>query len=158
MRTVVFAFFSILLLLASHAAVLRPAPNFSWIGPGNKTQTAKSLRGQAVVLIIARSPRDGALRKQMRHLEEIYQQFASKQVVFAVALKEGDGPISSDIPVVVVNDGPAIASAYGAEGRFQIVIIGRDGNIDYQTTKVLTGERVRDVIQNSFAVQSTARR
>ncbi|HEX8310157.1 MAG TPA: hypothetical protein VF614_02495 [Chthoniobacteraceae bacterium] len=158
MRTLVFVGCSILLLLASHAAVLRPAPSFSWLGVGNKAQSSKSLRGQAVVLLVARSPRDRVLRKQLRNLEEVYQQFASKRVVFAVALKEGEGPIPTDIPMAVVNDGPGVASAFGAEDRFQIVIIGRDGNIDYQTSKVLSGERVRDVIQNAFPVQAEARR
>jgi tagatose-1,6-bisphosphate aldolase len=68
---------------------------------------SKSLRGQAVVLLVARSADDRILRKQLRYLEEVYQQFASKKVVFAVALREGEGPIPSDIPMAVVNDGPA---------------------------------------------------
>jgi len=38
------------------------------------------------------------------------------------------------------------------------VIIGKDGNVDYQTKKVLPASRVRDVIQNSFAVQSNTGR
>jgi hypothetical protein len=158
MRTLVFAACSILLLIASQAAVIRPAPNFSWLGAGNKPQSSKSLRGQAVVLLVARSADDRILRKQLRYLEEVYQQFASKKVVFAVALREGEGPIPSDIPMAVVNDGPGVASAFGVDDRFQIVIIGRDGNIDYQTSKVLPGERVRDVIQNAFPVQAEARR
>jgi hypothetical protein len=111
-----------------------------------------------VVLLVARSADDRILRKQLRYLEEVYQQFASKKVVFAVALREGEGPIPSDIPMAVVNDGPGVASAFGVDDRFQIVIIGRDGNIDYQTSKVLPGERVRDVIQNAYPVQAEARR
>lgn len=128
------------------------------MGPGNKVQSLKSIRGQSVVLVIAESANARTARKQFRFLEEVYQQFASKQVVFAIALKEGSGPVRSDIPFVIVNDGPSTAAAYGGNERFQIAIIGRDGNIDYQTTKVLTGERVRDVIQNSFAVQAVARK
>jgi hypothetical protein len=42
--------------------------------------------------------------------------------------------------------------------RFNIIIIGKDGNVDYQTSKVIGGERVRDVIQNSYAVQANTGR
>ena len=81
----------------------------------------------------------------------------SKQVVFVAALAEGDGPVRSDIPFVVATNGPAVATAYGVQDDFTLVIIGRDGNLDYQTTKVCPPERVRDVIQNSFEVQSGSR-
>ena len=140
------------------AAVVRLAPEFTFLGPGNKARSLKSLRGQSVVLLVAASPREGAFRKQLRNLEEIYEQFASKQVVFIAALREGRGPIRSNIPFVVADQGPGVAAAYGLRDEFTIAIIGRDGNIDYQTTKVLTPERVRDVIQNSFPVQASARK
>lgn len=156
-------FFLLSLLLVSlssaHAAVTRPAPDFSFLGPGNKTQTLRSLRGQPVVLLIADSPREGAFKKQLRYLREIYQQFASRQVVFAVAFKNpGDGPVQSNIPFAILNNGPAVAGAYGVQDDFNLVVIGKDGNVDYQTRKVATSERIRDVIQNSFEVQSSARK
>ena len=44
------------------------------------------------------------------------------------------------------------------QDKFNIVIIGKDGNVDYQTSKVLPPERVRDVIQNSYAVQANTGR
>jgi hypothetical protein len=59
---------------------------------------------------------------------------------------------------VVANQGPAVASAYGVQGDFGLVVIGRDGNVDYQTDEVRTGERLRDVVQNSFPVQAAARK
>lgn len=156
-------FFLPLLLLAScsltHAAVTRPAPEFSFPGPGNKTQTLRSLRGQPVVLLIADSPREGAFKKQLRYLREIYQQFASRQVVFAVAFRNpGDGSVQSNIPFAIINNGAAVAGAYGVQDDFNLVVIGKDGNVDYQTRKIATAERVRDVIQNSFEVQSAARK
>jgi hypothetical protein len=157
MRALLLASLLLLPLANSPAAVVRPAANFGFPGAGNKTQTLAGLRGQAVVLLISRSPRQRAFRRQLRHLEEIYQQFASKQVVFIAALREGAGPISSNIPFAVANSGSEVAAAYGADEAFQIVIIGRDGNVDYQTSKVLTGNRVRDVIQNAFPVQNQAR-
>jgi hypothetical protein len=39
-----------------------------------------------------------------------------------------------------------------------ILIIGKDGNIDYQTSRTISGGRVRDVIQNSYQVQAGARK
>ena len=157
MRKLLFTGFLLLAIAASHAAVVRLAPEFSFPAAGNKTQSLRSLRGQAVVMLISKSPDSRAFKKQLKYLKEIYQQFASKQVVFVAALAAGDGPVRSDIPFVVATNGPAVATAYGVQDDFALVIIGRDGNLDYQTTKVCPPERVRDVIQNSFEVQSGSR-
>ena len=141
------------------AAVVRLAPEFTFLGAGNRSRSLKSLRGQAVVLLITDSPDRRAFRKQLRYLEEIYQQFASKKVVFIAALKNGRGPIESNIPFVVADNGRAVAGAYNAtDDDFTIAIIGTDGNVDYQTTKICPPERVRDVIQNAFPVQAGARK
>ncbi len=150
--------FGFVALLSAHAVVVRPAPNFTFPAPGNKSASLRSLRGQAVVLLIGDSARQRAVRRQVSYLEEIYQQFASRQVVFVAAFREGDAPVKSNIPFVLANNGPAVAAAYGGNDDFQLVIIGKDGNVDYQTGKVCTGQRVRDVIQNSFAVQAAARK
>jgi len=158
MKNAIFAIIPMLsLLIGAHAAVVRPAPDFSWPGVG-KVRSLKSLRGQAVVLVIAQSPQTGAFRKQVRWLEESYQSLASRGVVFVGAFREGEGPVKSNIPFVVANNGAAIAQTYGAQGDFSLVVIGKDGNIDYQTDRVRTGERVRDVVQNAFPVQSAARK
>ena len=74
------------------------------------------------------------------------------------ALKEADGLVKSDIPFVIANDGAGVAAKFGVTGKFAIAIIGPDGNIDYQTDKILPGGRVRDVIQNSFTMQINARK
>ncbi|MCE9608949.1 MAG: peroxiredoxin family protein [Chthoniobacter sp.] len=158
MRTLFLAGVFLASLVASQGAVVRLAPEFGFPSPGGKAQSLRSLRGQAVVLLITKSPDSRAFRKQLKYLKEIYQQFASKQVVFIAALGEGEGPVKSDIPFVLANNGPAVASAYGATEDFTLVIIGKDGNVDYQTTKVCTPERVRDVIQNSFEVQEGSRK
>ena len=157
MRKLLLAFILTLSLAASHAEVVRLAPDFAFPGPGKK-QTLKGLRGQAVVLLITKTPKNRAFKKQLKYLKEIYEQFASKQVVFIAALGDGTGPVESDIPFVVAANGPAVASAYGAAEDFALVIIGKDGNVDYQTNKVCTPERVRDVIQNSFVVQEGSRK
>jgi len=58
--------------------------------------------------------------------------------------------------LTIANNGAAVASAYSMpeKDKFNIVIIGKDGNVDYQTSKVIGAARVVDVIQNSYAVQS----
>ena len=157
MRKLFLAGFLLAALAAGHAAVVRLAPEFGFPGPG-KVQSLKSLRGQAVVLLIAKTPKSRAFKKQVKYLKEIYEQFASKQVVFIAALGDGAGPVESDIPFVVANNGAAVATVYGATDDFNLVIIGKDGNVDYQTNKVCPPERVRDVIQNSFMVQDGSRK
>lgn len=147
-----------LLVAAAHAAAVHLAPEFTFLGAGDKTRTLRSLRGQAVVLIIADSAKSKALKKQMRNLEEIYQQLASKGVILVAAVASGDDPIPSNTPVAVASNGAAVAAAYGVQKGFQIAIIGRDGNLDYQTDHVLAPERIRDVIQNSYDVQVSARK
>ena len=133
------------------------APDFTFAAPG-KARSLRSLRGQAVVIVFGKNAGVGAFKDQLDELGPLYQELASKRVIFVAALQEGDGLIRSNIPFVVANDGASVASRYGVSGKFAIAIIGQDGNIDYQTTKVLPGGRVRDVIQNSFVVQDTARK
>lgn len=157
MRTALFLFFS-LLIAAAPANVIRKAPDFTWPGAGNKNRSLRSLGGQPVVLVIAASPRSSAFRKQATWLKQTYSQLAAKGTVFIVAFREGEGPVKSDIPFVVANNGAAVASAYGVEGDFALVVIGKDGNVDYQTDTVRTGERVRDVIINNYEVQAGTRK
>lgn len=157
MRPLLLALSLIAVLATAHAAVVRSAPDFSIPGIG-KMKSLKALRGQPVVLVIAESPRTGDFKAQAKNLKDIYQQFASKQVVFVAAFTENTGVIKSDIPFAVADNGPSVAGAYGVADKFNIVIIGRDGNVDYQTKKVLPASRVRDVIQNSFAVQANTGR
>jgi hypothetical protein len=145
-------------LAATHAQVVRPAPDFSFPGVGPKPQTLHGLHGQPVVLIIAPSPKDWLFQFQVYNLTKRYQEFANKQVIFVAAFTKTAGPIKSNIPIVTANDGPAVASAYNAPKKFSIAIIGKDGNLDYQTDKILGAERVNDVIQNSYAVQAVTGR
>lgn len=139
------------------SSVVAPAPDFTFSAPG-KSRSLRSLRGQAVVIVFARDAGNGALKKQLKELAPQYQELASKRVIFIAAIQEGNGPIKSNIPFVAADDGVGVGSRYGVTEKFAIAIIGPDGNIDYQTTKVLPGARVRDVIQNSFVVQDTARK
>ena len=147
------------LTIAAQAAVIRLAPEFTFPGPGNKTQTLHSLRGQPVVLVIASSAKAKPLKKQLVWLRDLYQGFASRKAVFVAAFKNGNGePVQSNIPFTLANNGPAVAAAYGVTGDFAIVIIGKDGNVDYQTVIPQTPERIRDVMQNSFEIQAASRK
>lgn len=158
MRSLLLLLSLIVGLSTAPAAVVRLAPDFTFPGIGNKAKSLKSLRGQPVVLIIANKPKNGDVKTQVKYLREIYQQFASKQVVFLAAFTDESGPIMTDIPFAIADNGAAVAGAYGVVDKFTIVIIGKDGNIDYQTRKVLPPERVRDVIQNSYVVQANTGR
>lgn len=145
--------------LTIQAAVVRPAPDLTFPGPSDRAKSLKSLRGQPVVLLIADSPNTRAYRKQLKELREIYSQFASRQVVFIAAFKDGSTePVKSNVPFAIANNGAAVAGAYGVQDDFSLVVIGKDGNVDYQTEKPAAAQRIRDVIQNSFAVQEAARK
>jgi peroxiredoxin len=140
------------------ADVVRPAPDFKWAAFGGQVRSLKSLRGQPVVLLVAQSSRTGAFRSQINHLEDIYRLLSARNVVFAAAFTSDDRPVHSDIPFVLATSGPEVAQAFEVHDKFNIIIIGRDGNIDLQTGEVLSGERVRDVIINSFEAQQATRK
>jgi hypothetical protein len=147
------------LAAALHAGVIRSAPDFTWIGAGGQARSLKSLRGQPVVLLIADSPRAGAFNAQVARLEEIFQNLSSKRVVFAAAFRHSDDrPVKSNIPFVIAASGSEVASVYHLESKFGIAIIGRDGNLDLFSEDVVSAERVRDIIINSFEVQKALRR
>ena len=150
--------FALLLSATSFANVVQRAPDFSWPGAGNKPRSLKSLHGVPVVLVIASTPKNKNFRKQIAWLKETYLQLASKGTIFIAAFREGEGPVKSDIPFVVANNGSSVASAYNVQGDFALVVIGKDGNVDYQTDKVRPGERVRDIIINNFEIQTSTRK
>jgi peroxiredoxin len=144
---------------APHGAVVRLAPDFTFPGPGNKAQSLRSLRGQPVVLLVTDSPRTKAYRKQLKLLRNGYQLFASRSAVFVAAFKDGSaGPVESNIPFTVANNGGAVVSSYGVNDDYNLIIIGKDGNVDYQTSIPRTADRIKDVVQNSYEVQAISRK
>jgi hypothetical protein len=162
---------------AAQAMVVRPAPDFTFTAAGNKPQSLKSLRGTPVVLVIAHDPKSKELKQQIKQLHSIYLEFANKHVIFVVAYTGESGRVPSDIPFVIANNGPAVAAAYGVaqpagkrsllpswvpmgggSSDFAIAIIGKDGNLDYQSERVQPAYRVHDVIQNSYEVQANTGR
>lgn len=149
---------ALLLSATSLANVVQRAPDFTWPGAGNKSRSLRSLHGVPVVLVIASTPKNKQFKKQIALLKETYLQLAARGAIFIAAFREGDGPVHSDIPFVVANSGSSVASGYNVQGDFSIVVIGKDGNVDCQSTKVLPGERVRDLIINNFEVQNATRK
>jgi len=153
-------FFLILLLLTSALAlgeVVRLAPNFALEGAG-KTATLRSLQGKPVVLIIGKSADEKNVRAQVKKLKDLYQEFASRQVIFVAAFQDARDSVQSDIPFVLAKDGAKVAADYGVGEPFNLIIIGKDGNVDLQTAKVCPASRVRDVVINSYAVQAAGRK
>ena len=153
------AFILLALATSGWTEVIRPAPNFTWPRSGSGANSLNELRGQPVVLVIAPSPKSRAFRKQAKRLEFLYNQFAAQKVVFIAAFfRESSTRIPSDIPWVVVADGAQVAALYGVTKGFAIAVIGKDGNIDFQSTRVQPAKKVKDIVMNSFVMQKELRR
>jgi AhpC/TSA family len=143
------------------AVVVRPAPNVNWIDAAGRQKGLSTLRGQPIVLLIAPTPRTWAFRSQLGQLRKMFERYAADKVVFIAAFTEEAGRIRSNIPFLVAADGPRVGFDYGAFGgseRFTIAFIGKDGNLDYVTNKVIPAQRVFDIIKNSFVIQRAMRR
>lgn len=145
-------------LAVASAIVVRPAPAFSWTDASGKLQSLGAFKGQPVVLIIAPSPRSWIFRSQVGQLQRMYERFAANKVIFVAAFTQEPGLIRSNIPFVVAADPPRIAQDYEAGNRFAIAFIGRDGNLDYVTNRVVPAQRIYDILGASFAVQEAIRR
>jgi peroxiredoxin len=158
LRIVLFLLLVVCAAAPVHADVVRPAPEFAWLTSSGKGASLKSLRGQPVILLVARSPRQRIFRSQVGQLQKLYQLLGNTKVVAVAAFTEEPGLIRSNIPFVLAANPGAVASAYGVQGDFAIFILGRDGNIDIATDRVLSAQRILDIINNSFVVQTRNRR
>ncbi|HEY5792797.1 MAG TPA: hypothetical protein VIS74_05825, partial [Chthoniobacterales bacterium] len=110
------------------------------------------------VVLIAPSPRAWAFRSQVGQLQQVYERLAAMKAVCIAAFTEENGRIRSNIPFAGVPDGPRVAYDYNVQRGFAIGVIGRDGNLDYIDNRVTSGQRVLDIIQNSFVLQAQLRR
>ncbi len=152
-----FALLALLCVAHATSPVVRPAPDFAFDGPSAK-HSLRGLRGQPVVLLIARSPKDSAFRKQLKALASIYAEYASRGTLFVAAFSEQPGEVPSNIPFIVAKNGAQVASDYGQREDLVVAIIGRDGNLDYATHQALPAFRIREVLQNNYDVQTASRR
>ncbi len=139
-------------------SVPHPAPDFLWSGVNGKVRRLRDVRGHPVVLLFAENPNQKLFIKQIKELNRRSKQLASRYTLFFAAFTRETGLITrTDIPFVILPDPGSVADAYRV-GDFGIAIISTDGNVDYATDHVLTGQRVLDVIVNSYASQVHARR
>jgi hypothetical protein len=146
------------LIQTASARVVRPAAEFAWLDSYGKMRDLKSLRGQAVVVLIAPSPKDWTFRSQVGQLQKAYQRFAAAKLVCFAAFTTEGGVIKSNIPFVTAADGPRVAFVYEITKGFAIAIIGPDGNLDYLSTKVVAAQRILDIMNANFEVQQDFRR
>ena len=158
------SFFFVVLLLGGlvlgslQAEVVRPAPNVTWLDSTGKLKGLAAFKGQPIVILVAPSPLDRRFRAQVGQLQKMFERYAAQKVVFVAAFTQEAGRIKSNIPFAVAGDGPRVAFDYQTGEKFGIAIIGRDGNLDYVTGKVLPAQRIFDVIGNSFVPQVQLRR
>jgi hypothetical protein len=139
-------------------SVPRPAPNFLWSGINGKVRSLRDLRGRPVVLIFAENPTQKVFVKQVKELNRRSMQLISRYTLFFVAFTRETGAVArTNIPFVILPDPGSTADAYRV-GDFGIAIISPDGNVDYATDHWITGQRVLDVIVNSYEAQIHARR
>ena len=154
----VYCFLLFVFVTALSAAVVRQAPNINWIDSTGRQKGLSALRGQPVVILIAPGPRDRAFRSQLGQLRKMYERYAANKAVFIAAFTQEGGRIQSNIPFLVAADGPRVGYEYEGGERFRIAFIGRDGNLDYVTSKVIPAQRVYDILGNSFVTQRDLRR
>lgn len=140
------------------AEVVRPAPDFGWLNSTGQVKKISDLKGQPVVVIVSRSPRDRIFRAQVGQLQKMYERLADQKIVFVAAFTEAPGRIKSNIPFVIAPDGPRVANDLGITGKFGIAFIGRDRNLDYITQRVVPAQRIYDIVGASFVPQERLRR
>src|SRR6516162_9363533 len=144
--------------VAPAPTVPRPAPEFLWSGVNGKVRRLRDVRGHPSVLIFAENPNQKEFVKQIKQLNKRSKELASRYTLFFVAFTKETGLVTrTDIPFVILPDPGSVADAYRV-GDFGIAVISADGNVDYATDHVITGQRVLDVIINSYAAQVHARR
>jgi hypothetical protein len=138
--------------------VPRPAPEFLWSGVNGKVRRLRDVRGHPLVLIFAENPTQKLFIKQVKELNRRAKELATRYTLFFVAFTRETGPVThTNIPFVILPDPGSVADAYRV-GDFGVAVISTDGNVDYATDRLVTGQKVLDVIVNSYQAQIEARR
>ena len=139
-------------------SVPRPAPEFLWSGVNGKVRRLRDVRGHPVVLIFAENPSQKLFIKQIKELNRRAEELAARFTLFFVAFTRETGLVTrTDIPFVILPDPGSVADAYRV-GDFGIAVISTDGNVDYATDRIITGQKILDVIVNSYQAQVEGRR
>ncbi len=146
----------ILSLAASHAAPVRPAPDFPIPRMGANATLLKVLDDQPAVILFANSPTSRAFKKQVRLIENDYRFFAGRDVIFVAVFSEGgDGRVKSDIPFVVVQD-PTVAASYGID-KSGVAVVAATNNLDLITSEYISGKELVAILDNTLEIQAAAR-
>ena len=144
----------------------RPAPDLSFSTPSG-TRSLSQLRGQPIVLLLGEKASRSQVKDQAQLLESFYSKLAARKVLFLSAFTHpSDHEVRSNIPFTPVTHADATLNAYRQLAQRSdssaktpaIAIIGPDGNVDYIGEKILSGERVREIILNNHSVQTKSRR
>jgi hypothetical protein len=149
-----------LLLFVALSGVLRgnvvePAPSFGFKGARGKATSLRSLRGRPVVLLIAPSAGSKEFRTQVKRITKVYRFFETRKVALVAAVADGGARVESTAPFIIVNGASDVAAQYGVRpGTYGLFVIGSDGNIDLRTQRVLSAQRLIDVIDNAEPVQA----
>lgn len=143
---------------AKISTVVRPAPDFAWIGAGGKVAALKALRGQPLVLLIAPSPDQHEFRKQVDRIDHLYLDLSERKTVFLAAFYAQPGRVMSNVPYALVQNGANVAKAYGVPANgFGVAVISPEGNLDFFSTEVQAAQRLLDIINNSYQPQAASR-
>lgn len=141
------------------ATTPRPVADVSWLLPNGQPRKLSTLRGQPVIILIARSPGSWTLRRQLARLTPTLQRLLAAGTVFITGFTEKPGPVPSNIPFLLLENPTEAAASLGIPpGRFGIALIGKDGNLDAVFSHTLSGQRILDIIRNSYVYQTELRR
>ncbi|MEO6847776.1 MAG: redoxin domain-containing protein [Chthoniobacterales bacterium] len=151
-------FFGLFSLSCVHASPVRVAPDFTWVDASGKTQSTKNFKGKPIVILIAPNAKDWHFRAQVGAVQERYERLSAMGALFIAAFTEESTRIRSNVPFIIASDGPNVGYLYDISKGAGIAIIGKDGNLDYVTNKIIPGQRIMDVINNSEANQEKLRR
>ncbi|MFZ4115463.1 MAG: hypothetical protein ACOYK6_01920 [Chthoniobacterales bacterium] len=146
-----------LLMATEPSSVIAPAPDVVW-HQGNKIEHLSSLRGKPVLILITDSSRNHAFRHQLSELQGHYERLAAHGLMCLVAFTQEEGAVPSNIPFVTLLDGAAVAKSYSISTPFGLALLGADGNLDCQSTRPLSGQRIDDLMDASYTTQEAMRR
>lgn len=151
---------ALLLVLASlpstRADVVRPAPEFQFRLANGKIANLRSVRGRPVVLLVANSPTDRRFRAELKNIVRVTRRLENRKTLIVAAFANGASASGSEF--ALATNSAAVASAYRTSNApFACAIIGTDGNLDAQTARVLSGQRILDVIDDAFPVEAPKR-
>jgi hypothetical protein len=150
-------FWALPLVAAEPSSVIAPAPDVFW-HQGKNIEHLSSLRGKPVLILITDSPTNRAFRRQLSELHGHYERLAAHGLICLVAFTQEEGAVPSNIPFVTLLGGAAVAKSYGVSTPFGLALLGADGNLDCQSARPLSGQRIEDLMDASYTTQEAMRK